>query len=335
MRTSIESSLSATEWNEIISADPSSTFFHDPAWIGSLEAAYPYYEPLQFVARDDTGRLLGSLPAIRSVRSGLVQLFSLPYGTYGHPLCLAPDGAERLRVRNALIEAFVRAALGARVVRAQLVLLHDHEPLDGFPPAAWRRNEETHIVDLSPDFETVWEKFDGDKRTSFRKAERAGVILEDATTPGGADILERLYHAQAREWADHTPVPGRLLHELVERAPENVKIWLARLDGTPLAAKLILFHKDSAVNWLASATSEGRRQGAVGFLYRAAMEHACRRGCSTFDLGGSGGREALKSYKSGFGSRVRPYSSYLHESAWFRPLHRLQYRLRGIRVESS
>jgi hypothetical protein len=334
MRVTPETAVSATEWNDLLSADPSSTFFHELAWIGSLDAAYPYYQPLHFIARDDAGRLLGGLPAIRSVRSGLVQLFSLPYGTYGHPLCRVSDEGERLRVRNALIEAFVRAAREPRVVRAQLVLFDTHEPLDGYPPPAWRRAEETHIVDLAPDFEAVWAKFEGDKRTSSRKAAHAGVVFEDATTHAGANVLEQLYHVQAREWTDHTPVPGRLLHELVDRAPDQVTIGIGRLDGSPLAAQLVLYHKQSAVNWLTCSTPEGRQHGAATFLYKVATEEAVRRGCTTFDLGGSGGREALSRYKSGFGSRVRPYSSYLHESAWFRPLHRIQYRLRGIRVES-
>jgi hypothetical protein len=334
MRVTLEASVSATDWNDLLSADHSSTFFHELAWIGSLDAAYSYYQPFHFVAQDDAGRLLGGLPAIRSVRSGLVQLFSLPYGTYGHPLSSGFDDGQRLGVRNALIEGFVRAAREPRVVRAQLVLFDSDRPLEGYPPPAWRRTEETHIVDLTPDFEGVWAKFEGDKRTSCRKAEHAGVVFEDATTHAGASVLEQLYRVQAREWTDHTPVPGRLLHELLDRAPDQVRIGIARLDGTPLAAQLVLYHKTSAVNWLTCSAPEGRQHAAATFLYKIAMEDAVRRGCTTFDLGGSGTREALRRYKSGFGSRVRPYSSYLHESAWFRPLHRLQYRLRGIRVES-
>jgi CelD/BcsL family acetyltransferase involved in cellulose biosynthesis len=330
MRAVLERGVDTSEWGALLAADSHSTFYHEPVWLECLDRAYPYFHPLCLFERDDAGRVLGGLPAIRSVRAGLTQLFSLPYGTYGHPLTASLDPLERREVRRALIASWGRLAREPRVVRAHLVLFDSAEGDDALP-ATWRQAEETQRLDLGGGFDQVWKRYDGDKRTDCRKAEREGVTAEDETGMAGVSILETLYRRQAGGWSNHTAFPPRLLHELAERAPDNVRVWVARREKTPLAAQMVFHHKRSASTWLSVSVPDARRLGAGNLLYNAVIEDACRRGHDTFNLGDSRGHALLRNYKAGFGAVSCSYSSCLYEPAWFRPLHRFQYRLRGIR----
>lgn len=330
MRVSRERSVDSGDWDRLVAGDPASSFYHERAWMDALVEAYRYYHPLYLVARDDAGRLLGAIPAIRSVRAGLTQLLSLPYGTYGDPLVTGSDVAEQAAVRDFLLSGWLREARRPGTVRAHLVLYHP--PVAGSLPAGLRRDEATHLLDLSVGFDPLWNSyFQGDKRTECRKAEREGVVVRDVTGADGAATLESLYRRQAEQWTNHTPFPPGFLARLVERDPQNVRVWVAAREGTPLAAQLVLHHKREATTWLASSAPEARRFGAGTFLYRAVIEEACARGHTSFNLGGSQGNPDLEAYKSGFGTSLRSYASFLHEPGWFRPLHRLNYRLRGIR----
>jgi hypothetical protein len=54
------------------------------------------------------------------------------------------------------------------------------------------------------------------------------------------------------------------------------------------------------------------------------------RGSRWYHFGGSRGHRPLEEFKESLGGRPHADAECLVEAAWFRPLHRLQYRLRGI-----
>lgn len=342
MKITLESRVDPNAWAELTAADPSASFFHEPVWVDCLAASFPHFRRAYFLARDDAGSLVGGIPAIRSVRFGLTQLFSLPYGTYGTPLVRAATPDEAGRVRRALVRRWVEETRRPGLVRAHLVPFGAAMPEPPGPlppggefggmPAGWRRMERTHLVDLTVGWEALWSgQFDGDKRTEARKAQRLGVSVRREPGPAVADVIEGLYRRQSGAWRDHTPFPPGFLHRLVEAAPDRVAVWVARHEARPVAAEMVFHHRDTATVWLTCGETAARRLGAGNLIYSEIMEDACRRGLATFNLGGSRGRASIEAFKEAFGSRPVEYATWLYEAAWFRPLHRLQYRLRGIR----
>jgi CelD/BcsL family acetyltransferase involved in cellulose biosynthesis len=326
-------------WRGLLARDPNASFFHGPAWIEALTEAYPYYRADWLSATAPDGRLIGALPVIES-RRGAVQRLSLPYGTYGTPLADEADAATRNAIRGALLAAWWRMARRWSTARAHLVLFvpPGGEPLPEWPGAAATTPERTQLVDLSVGFDRLWnEVFDGDVRTSCRKAERLGVTIEPAAGAAGLAELARLYQEQAAGWTNHTPFPAALFPALAERAAAGddgdapVEAWLARHEGRVVAAQLLLIHRGMVLSWLAPNTPDARRLNAPTLLYRTILEAMCRRGHAWFNFGSSRHAPALEEFKRGLGGRPHDYAVCLREAAWFRPLHRLQYRLRGIR----
>ena len=61
------------------------------------------------------------------------------------------------------------------------------------------------------------------------------------------------------------------------------------------------------------------------FLHARAIEDACSRGVSTYNLGSSGGIDAVARFKAAFGTVRVPYTEYVLEKAWMR----FGQRLRG------
>lgn len=339
--------LSDHDRERLIADDPAATFFHSAAFTGALLEAWPYYRLEWLLARDgaaaDGGAAardgavapgmasapVGALPIIAARRFGIVQLFSLPYGTYGGPLAAGPDEAARAPIRAALLAAWVRRARAFGVGRAELVLA----PVPGAESSevAGATHRETRRVDLSVGFDRLWSTvLDGDVRTSCRKAEKSGVTVRSGRSDDDVDLLDRLYRTQASGWRNHTPFPGAFLPALARRAGEAFEVWVAEREGTPLAAQLLLHHGPTTVSWLAPNTPEARRWGAPTLLYVRLMEALAARGVRVLDLGGSPGHRALDEFKAGLGGRTAPYEVLRIEASWFRPLHRLQYRLRGI-----
>jgi len=328
----LESTVDREAWTALLASDPNATVFHSHAWMEAWLDAYPYYRPVWFVAADAAGRLLGALPCLESVRAGLVQRLSLPYGAYATPLVRGEDREERDGVRRLLLDAWWREAGRPRVVRAHLTLF---VPPGGESMPEWTgtnhsRFESTHLVDLSPGFERIWsEVYDGDVRTSCRKAERLGVTA--AREPEGIEEIESLYRGQASGWPNHTPFPPGFLRAIVTRGGAAADVWLARHEGRAVAGQLVLLQGDLAFSWVAVNRPEGRRLNAPTLLYRTLMEDLSRRGFRSYNFGSSRGVSGVESFKEDLGGRPYPYSSCLREAAWFRPLHRLQYRARGIR----
>jgi lipid II:glycine glycyltransferase (peptidoglycan interpeptide bridge formation enzyme) len=192
------------------------------------------------------------------------------------------------------------------------------------------RAETTHLLDLSVGFERLWsETFGGNVRTACRKAERLGVRV--ARESGGIEEIARLYRGQVDDWRNHTPFPPALFRSLVERGGDSVEGWVARREGEVVAGKLMLLHGDHAHSWVAVNRPEAKRLRASPLLHCRIMEDLCGRGIRWYNFGSSRGAPGVESFKEGLGGTSYPYATCLREAGWFRPLHRLQYRARGIR----
>ncbi|TPW16704.1 MAG: hypothetical protein FD129_653 [bacterium] len=325
-----EHRLTDPAWRALRATDPLATVFHEDGWLSALTASWSYYRLEWLVARDPGGLLIGAMPIIRSRRYGLSQCLSLPYGAPGTPL------ATNDTVRGALLAAWWRMAREPLVVRAQATLFLP----PGFPPigdgdgwpASHRSVETTQLLDLSPGFDRIWsDVFDGGIRRSCAKTERDGVTIHADALPESVATLDRLYRAQAGAWRNHTPFPERFLAEVVQRLPESATVWRAVHAGQTIAAQLVLVDRTVGWSWISPNTAEGKRLRAPTLLYRHVIEDLARRGLRWFNFGGSRGNPALEEFKSSLGGRPHDLPTGRVEAPWFRPLHRLQYRLRGIR----
>jgi hypothetical protein len=343
-------------WGEIVDADPMAGPSHLPAWLDCVCRADGWVDASRLYEMPGGRRLV--LPLVRKAIVGtsghstlLTVQASYPHG-WGSGGILAPGGTRSQDV--ALVHADLAADPGLRTLLRP-----------GFATApAWRKGWSqgrageveipltTHVLDLSGGLNEVWSKrFSSKARTGIRnarrKADKAGLEIEVGSSPQlVADLytvylrwldrraLERRVPQPVARWRGVRAEPLVRFQTVAATFGERCWIWVARLDGTPVAAAIALFHAAVGVGWRAFSDRELagplRTHELMQFL---AVEHACEIGCRYFDMGHSGGVVGLVHVKNRFGATEHRVCEYAFERV---PISRLESGLIGLRgrVES-
>ncbi|MFB7874106.1 GNAT family N-acetyltransferase [Nocardia sp. NPDC056064] len=341
-------------WNEIVGTDPLAGPSQLPAWSDAVCRSDGWTEASRLYDLPGGRQLV--LPLVRRVVAGspgdpklLTVQASLPHG-WGSGGLVAPGGADVDDV------AVVMADLaGGRELRTLL------RPGFATAPAwhgAWTVGEanqrvpvripvQTHVLDLGGGLSEVWSRRLSSKartgiRSARRKAESAGLVIEVGSSPG---LVEDLYAVYLR-WVDRRALqrrmprrvarirgmraePSRRFHTVAAAFGDRCRIWVARLDGSPIAAAIAVFHGEVGVGWRAFSDRELagplRAHELMQFL---AVEHACRVGCRYFDMGESGGVTTLTHVKDRLGGTRQELAEYAFERV---PLSRFDHGRLALR----
>jgi hypothetical protein len=304
------------DWDAAVSASGQPFRFSHRAAAGrAFETAYPSYryEPCRVSYRDGT---VGLFPLVRVARRlpSLSMFLGMPLGWEGTPLVLAGE------LGPAHVEGLFRALGGG----GQLTV---HGGLGGSPPAVGDRSSAvTHILDLRPGFDALWEEsFSAQCRNKCRKAESAGVIVRRGD-PSEAGAYYGLYAAATREWGyDDPPYPDLLFDELLES--DAAELWLAFLDDRPIAGIVTLGGSDDLYLFTSAMDRDHRKAAPVNALERVVIERACEVGLSYYDLGGSLGIRSIEQFKESFGARPHESVTVQLSSLRYRALERWRGRL--------
>ena len=114
--------------------------------------------------------------------------------------------------------------------------------------------------------------------------------------------LRRLHHRE----------PRSKFRAIGRQLGERMQIWLARVDGRPIATILVL--RGSNAYYLRGAMDEEMRSyRANDLLHVTVLEDACAAGCRSYYLGDSGWSDNLAKYKERLGARRCLYAEYRSE----------------------
>lgn len=283
------------EWDAALAATGLPFRFSHRAAAGrALETAIPSYRFTPYrAAYDDGSSILFPLVAVTRQLRSLSMLLGMPFSLEGTPLPLAgtPSAPH--------VDALFRE-LGALAL---------YGGAGGSPPALGQvTHAVTHALDLSEGFDAVWSgSFTAKNRNVCRKAERAGVTVADESATGAADYWA-LYEMTARGWgADQPPYPRELFAALL--ASGAAELWLARLDGRPVAGALLLRGSHDLLYWSGAMDREHAGVAPSNAVLRVAIESACSRGVGYLDFGASTGLPGVEAFKRSFGATPREFIS--------------------------
>jgi CelD/BcsL family acetyltransferase involved in cellulose biosynthesis len=313
----IERAAEPAAWRGLLDESDDASIFHEPDFLAALTAVYPEFQPYHLWCVDGAGHRLGVLPTLRVRRTGMSQVLSLPFGSYGTPV-VAWKAGDAGPIRAELVEAWKREATASGVVRAHFVpfTADGSDPARGRLPEEWRRGERTHVIHLLEGFEAIWfNRYDKENRTAARKAVKAGVVV--AEEPGSVAVLEDLYRRQAREWTGHAPYRYGLFRELMDRLGDRARLWVARRNDVPLFAVMAFYHMGTVMPWVSGAAPEARGTAAGNLIHKVIIEDGCRRGFVRYNFGGSGGVAGIEAFKVAFGGEPIDSHSWFRESPWF------------------
>jgi hypothetical protein len=172
---------------------------------------------------------------------------------------------------------------------------------------------QTWVVDLRGGRDAVWEQMEGRARTAVRKAEKSAVSVREARQ----DDLQVYYRLHLETYRRTGAPPhskdyfaaiwGDFLGKGLAR------IWVAELDGEPVAAENFGVYKEAAIYWTGAASVKGLEAEANSLLQWTAMQWMIDNGIQWYETGEAfpqsrGGKEkGLSDFKKSLGGDLYPY----------------------------
>lgn len=312
--------LDPAEWDAAVAETGARFRFSHRASAGqALARAYASYafRPQRAVFEDGT-TLLVPLVSVRRRLSSLSMLLGMPLSLEGTPIVVT--GAAKPQHIEGLFRALGNHGMISIVGGA-----------GGSPPAVGDVDElETHVLDLTPGFETLWEtSFTAKNRNVCRKADREGVEVTRAETSDG-DVYRALYEQASRGWGyEEPPYPRALFSALLASA--DAELWLARREGEPIAGALLLRGSHDLFYWSGAMDREYAHVAPSNAVLRTAIQSACERGLDYLDFGASAGLPGVEAFKRSFGAKPVSYLTATLEARRYRALEAGRSRLRGAK----
>jgi hypothetical protein len=318
----VVSPVPAQVWDEVLASAPDVLPTQTPAWLRCVCAVGGHEDASRLYQTADGRRLVLPLARRRTLGGLLTTQASLPAG-WG-PGGLLGDGGVVLPEDVAMVAADLSAgrALGSHLRPAPAAAATWEQ---GMPAAVRRVPRMAHAVPLGGGFEDVWRRgFRGDTRTRVRRAERAGVVVERDDGGRLLPAFHRLYALSVDRWArrDGEPLPlarwlaarrepRRKLDGVAAMPGAGCRLYLASLDGAPIAAIVVLFAQGTAAYWRGAMDEQlAGRTYANYLLHRTAIEDAGAAGCAAYHMGDSAPGSPLALFKSRFGAVEQHYASY-------------------------
>lgn len=289
------------QWNELVRSLPGGSLFHTAPWLGLLsrhEGAQ--WQRLGIYAGN---RLVGLYPLEVRRRAGFRLGFSPRQGwstPYLGPL-LEPDYWP-------LFPTALKRYLRRRGFDYVEMLLWGDEHQPAFAEAGYVcATQYTYLNDLSQGVDGLWQGLRC--RTHVRKAERNGLTVEVATEPTlfhrYDELATETYAAQNRA----NPFTKAMLLDLWQTfAPtDQLKLWVVRAEGEPIAFELVLYFDDRIYFWDGVASRQHLKLRPANLSIWSVLAAAAEAGYRTADLVGFG-TPGIAAFKKSFGGQPVAYT---------------------------
>jgi serine/alanine adding enzyme len=263
----------AADWDAFVASEPAASVYHGYAWRRLVHSVFGH-QTLYFAAREGA-KIVGVLPLVR-LRSRLFGdfLVSVPYFNYGGALARSPHVADEL-LRHAVN--------AAQLMGVSHIELRHREAGQHTWPA--RTDKVSMLLKLPATAEALQKALPSKLRSQIRRPLREGVTCAF----GGEELLDPFYCVFGENMRDlGTPVyPRRFFSAILQTLGEQARIALVRLKDAPVAAALLITHRETTeIPWASSL----RRVNAIGvnmYLYWSVLEFAVQQRSAVFDFGRS------------------------------------------------
>jgi hypothetical protein len=307
-------------WTQLAATDPEILVTQTPAWTDCLSAVTGARDVSRLYEFGDGRRLV--LPLVRPrLRPGVESSFPAAWG-FGGLVGPAPRSDE---IRAVLADLRARPTMSVRIRPNPL----QHDVWSAARPegiVTLRRR--AHVLDLRDGFDAVWRRaFSGRARNHVRRAERSGVTVELDAEGRLVPVFHDLFLRSVDRWARRQHEPRRLarlragrrdpvekIQRLVADLGDASRLWVARVDGRPAAAILVLQAANAHYTRGVMDVDVAGPARANYLLHRVAIEAACRDGCRAYHMGETGTSSSLAQFKESLGARPRDYAEYVAEA---------------------
>ncbi|MGA2507753.1 MAG: GNAT family N-acetyltransferase [Chitinispirillaceae bacterium] len=291
------------EWEQTSRACDYATFFHTPIWADIFFRAtrgrmVPMAEKVEF--SDGTGAVIPMV--CKKYLGGCFRLFSsMPAGTFGG--WVSSDSLTETHARL-LIE---------RLCRIQDLVWREN-PYDSVltrMDVCGAVEDFTQVIDLRQGFPAAEARSDYAHRKAVKKAIEKGVSIAEASNSEQWEKYFLLYRSSRERWRKKKLQKNRgsrgydwtMFEEIYRSTPEHRRLWLAYVNGTPVAGILCFYWNRHAVAWHGAAAAEYFECRPNNLLYEHAGRHAAGAGYHWFDCNPSGGFKGVVEFKEHLGAQ--------------------------------
>jgi len=294
------------DWNAYVADHQHGSAYHHSAWGKGIQKTYGH-QIYNLIAYDSSGTVIGVLPLVH-IKHFLFgnNLFSLPFADLGGILADDADTEKALLTKATEIAAEnniptieLRQAylLDESVLSAVSVYKYDNV-------AAQKTAKVRMLLDLPDSSEQLMNSFKSKLRSQIRRPLKDGLTVK----AGGAELLDDFYAVFAENMRDlASPVHSKsFIENLLNKLPENSRIFIIYKGDTPLACSLTLGHGKTLSNPWASSLRKYSRMSPNMLLYWSMLEYACDNGFLVFDFGRSTPEEGTYKFKKQWGAKGQP-----------------------------
>jgi hypothetical protein len=162
--------------------------------------------------------------------------------------------------------------------------------------------QRTMAVDLRGGLAPVHDAWGGGTGTmlrAVRKARRSLLSTRTAECAADWDAYADLYALSLERWGSRVSsrYERSLFTHLAAADSRHVKLWLACLEGRPVAGAIVVYAAQHAAYWHGAADAAYFDRRPVNLLMHDIVVNAAMRGLSWFDFNPSGGHEGVERFK--------------------------------------
>lgn len=153
-------------------------------------------------------------------------------------------------------------------------------------------------LDLGQETSVLFDSFEHNWRKSIRSGVRAGVTVHAGGTEADHEwMVERhLANMAAKGFSGHD---ATFLRTLRQQSGSDYVLFQARHEGEPVAGLVILRFGDVADSVVAWFGDKGRKLKAGNAITWGAIEEMQKRGCLSYDVGGTNSDKGFSNFKAG------------------------------------
>jgi hypothetical protein len=277
------SGASAAGYEAFLQTRPEATLYHSARYCLFLRDLLGCRIEHLVVLRD--GAMTGALPLMsRDGPLGTV-LNSLPFfGSYGG--VLADDDATAQALWKAYGGRIAERSVGAATVIANPFAKAAGDPVVPLTHRDERIAQFSSLTSAADFPGRLRQEIDGSARRNIQKAENAGIAI--TVENEALDFLREGHGANMAEIGGTTkPVAFFSLLPQHFRPDVDYRLYLARREGEPIAALLVLYYKQFAEYFIPVTVAEHREQQPMALILFRAMCDAAAAGMRIWNWGGT------------------------------------------------
>lgn len=318
-----------SHWDEVTAVYPNRELFHRQAWLDYLADSRGV--EVRYWGIRSSGETVGYFCG-GVLRKGPFKILGSPLKGWGTNF-LGPvhhDGFETkafLRSLDELVrdEGFAMVEIEGRGLEPAVMESANYVGVD----------QQTYMVGLTPsDPELMWKQIDRKTRSQVRKANRVGLVVEDAN---GSHFVEEFFDqfvevlARKNLYPPYTRACASLLLNHLQPCGLLFALQVRDATGRVIATGLLPHDGKAVYLWGAASRIDGWRFCPNDLLQWAVMERAAREGLAEYNMCGYG------YFKSKFGGTLqhhkRWHKCYSGSARWARKGYEVYFknrvRLRG------